>query len=125
MPDTFTTTADEVLAGIDLTGRQIVITGATAGLGLAAARAFARAGADIVLIGRDAAKLAAARETVDADGSGTITTEQGDLADLNAVAELAEKLKASLSRLTCWSSTPGSWPLLSSAARRVTRCSSP
>lgn len=99
MPDTFTTTADEVLAGIDLTRRQIVITGATAGLGLAAARAFARAGADIVLIGRDAAKLAAAQETVDADGSGTITTEHGDLADLNAVAELAEKLKASLSRL--------------------------
>jgi NAD(P)-dependent dehydrogenase (short-subunit alcohol dehydrogenase family) len=95
----FTTTADEVLAGIDLTGRQIVITGATAGLGLAAARAFARAGADITLTGRDAAKLAAARETVDADGSGTITTEQADLADLKAVAELAEKLKASLSRL--------------------------
>jgi NAD(P)-dependent dehydrogenase (short-subunit alcohol dehydrogenase family) len=99
MPDPFTTTADEVLAGIDLTGRQIVITGATAGLGLAAARAFARAGADIVLTGRDAARLAAAQETVDADGSGTITTEQADLADLNAVAELAEKLKASLTRL--------------------------
>lgn len=99
MSDTFTTTAAEVLAGVDLTGRQIVITGATSGLGLAAARASARAGADIVLIGRDRARLTPVQETVAADGLGAITTEQADLADLNAIAELAEQLKASRSTL--------------------------
>lgn len=48
-----TTTTDDILNGKDLTHRQVVVTGATGGLGLATARGFARAGADLVLIGRD------------------------------------------------------------------------
>ena len=40
----------------DLTGRHIIITGATSGLGLAAAHQLAQMGASLVAIGRDAAK---------------------------------------------------------------------
>lgn len=98
MSDTFTTTADDVLAGIDLTGRQIVVTGATAGLGLAVAKSFAKAGADLVLVGRDPGRLAAAVEAVGA-ATGTIVAEQADLADLGAVDDIGKRLAGRLSRL--------------------------
>ena len=52
-------TTDEVLAGIDLRGRTALVTGATGGLGLETARALATHGAEVILAGRDATKLAA------------------------------------------------------------------
>jgi NAD(P)-dependent dehydrogenase (short-subunit alcohol dehydrogenase family) len=50
-------TADEVLAGKDLSGRTVFITGANSGLGQETARAMAARGAHIILAGRDQAKL--------------------------------------------------------------------
>jgi NAD(P)-dependent dehydrogenase (short-subunit alcohol dehydrogenase family) len=50
-------TADEVLAGIDLSGRTVFITGANSGLGQETARALAARGAHVILAGRDQAKL--------------------------------------------------------------------
>jgi len=48
----------------DLTGRRALITGSSQGIGLALARGLADAGAQIVLNGRDTAKLEAAAETL-------------------------------------------------------------
>ncbi len=45
----FTTTADEVLAGVDLTGQRALVTGATSGVGAETARALAAHGAAVVL----------------------------------------------------------------------------
>ncbi|WP_327140415.1 SDR family NAD(P)-dependent oxidoreductase [Nocardia sp. NBC_01327] len=46
-------TTDEVLEGVDLTGRTALVTGATSGLGAETARALAAAGATVVLAARD------------------------------------------------------------------------
>jgi short-subunit dehydrogenase len=124
MPDTFLTTADDVLAGIDLTGRQIVVTGAAAGLGLSAATSFARAGADVLLVGRDGARLEAARQAVAASGSGTVSVEHADLADLNAVAELGKRLAGNLSRLDVLVLNAGVMAAPLERSRRAMRCSS-
>ena len=52
----------------DLSGRVALITGSSRGIGVALARALASAGARIVLNGRDAATLEAARATLSAEG---------------------------------------------------------
>jgi NAD(P)-dependent dehydrogenase (short-subunit alcohol dehydrogenase family) len=57
-PRTFsaTSTTDEVLEGIDLSGRVAVVTGASAGLGVETSRALAAHGAHVVLAARDLGK---------------------------------------------------------------------
>ncbi|MCH2169840.1 SDR family NAD(P)-dependent oxidoreductase [Myxococcota bacterium] len=50
------TTTEEVLEGIDLSGRTALVTGASGGLGAEAARALASRGAQVTLAARDAAK---------------------------------------------------------------------
>jgi NAD(P)-dependent dehydrogenase (short-subunit alcohol dehydrogenase family) len=49
------TTTDEVLAGVDLSGQRIVITGAASGLGFESARALAAHGAAVTVLARDQA----------------------------------------------------------------------
>ncbi len=53
----------------DLTGRIVLVTGSSRGLGAALARGLARAGAQIVLNGRDAATLETARVALEATGA--------------------------------------------------------
>jgi NAD(P)-dependent dehydrogenase (short-subunit alcohol dehydrogenase family) len=48
-----TTTADEVVAGLDLIGLRAVVTGASSGIGLETARSLARAGAEVTLAVRN------------------------------------------------------------------------
>jgi NAD(P)-dependent dehydrogenase (short-subunit alcohol dehydrogenase family) len=54
-------TADEVLEGIDLSGRHALVTGASAGLGVETTRSLARRGAKVTMAVRDLAKGGAAR----------------------------------------------------------------
>jgi NAD(P)-dependent dehydrogenase (short-subunit alcohol dehydrogenase family) len=49
----FASTAEEVIAGVDLTGKTVVVTGASSGLGLHTAKTLASAGADVVATVRD------------------------------------------------------------------------
>ena len=63
----FESTTDDVLAGVELTGRQILVTGASAGLGVETTRALAAHGASVTMAVRDLAKGAQAMEQVRAD----------------------------------------------------------
>jgi NAD(P)-dependent dehydrogenase (short-subunit alcohol dehydrogenase family) len=57
-------TTDDVLDGIDLSGRRIIVTGASTGLGEEAARAFAAVGASVTLAVRDPGRGAAAADRI-------------------------------------------------------------
>lgn len=71
-------------------GRVVVLTGATSGLGRAAAEQLARCGATVVIVGRDAGRCEAARDAVaERTGSRTLSTVVADLGDLQAVRRAA------------------------------------
>jgi NAD(P)-dependent dehydrogenase (short-subunit alcohol dehydrogenase family) len=57
-------TSDQVLDGIDLTGRLALVTGASSGLGAESARALAARGAAVVMTGRNVSKTEAAAEAI-------------------------------------------------------------
>ena len=89
----FESTTDDVLEGINLAGKTVLITGASAGLGIETSRALASVGATVYMLARDAAKLAAAADGVRATVPGaTIETGIVDLADLDSVRACAADL---------------------------------
>jgi NAD(P)-dependent dehydrogenase (short-subunit alcohol dehydrogenase family) len=66
MTETFgaETTTNEVLDGINLTGKRILVTGVSAGIGVETARALVAHGADVVGCARDLTKAFAATAEV-------------------------------------------------------------
>jgi NAD(P)-dependent dehydrogenase (short-subunit alcohol dehydrogenase family) len=84
------TTADEVLAGIDLGGRTALVTGGYSGIGLETTRALTKAGAQVVVPAR---RPDSAREQL-AGVDGTEVDEL-DLGDLASVAAFADRFLAS------------------------------
>jgi dehydrogenase/reductase SDR family protein 12 len=69
---------------VSLRGRTVVITGATSGLGRAAASQLAQIGARVILVGRDRDKAEATRaEIVAATGNGNVAVALADLSLLN------------------------------------------
>lgn len=90
-------TADEVLAGVDLKGKRFLITGAASGIGLETARALALRGASIVGAVRDLAKAGPATAAVRAaasQGGGSLELIALDLASLHSVRTGADELLA-------------------------------
>ncbi|MGZ4705293.1 MAG: SDR family NAD(P)-dependent oxidoreductase, partial [Acidimicrobiales bacterium] len=85
------TTADEVLETMDLTGRRVVITGAASGLGRESARALAVHGAAVTVLARSEERAMGALADVVAQVPGA-TVESGvvDLADLGSVRSFAD-----------------------------------
>ena len=90
-------TTDEVLAGTDLGGKRILVTGVSAGLGVETARALAAHGADVVGTARNLAKAEGAtgdvRAAAEANG-GSFEIVLLDLADLASVRKCADQLVA-------------------------------
>jgi dehydrogenase/reductase SDR family protein 12 len=77
----------------DLSGRTVVLSGATSGIGLAGARQLARMGAMLVLIARDADKAAALRDELQAGrGGARVQVVIADLGDPHAVRRAAAEV---------------------------------
>ena len=79
-----------------LTGRTVIVTGATSGLGKAAALELARLGADLILVGRNPEKAERVRAEITADsGSDRVRLEIADLSLMAEIRSLAERVLAS------------------------------
>ena len=88
------------LANYDLTGRTIVVTGATSGLGRQAAEQFARLGAHVIISGRNAAKAARVRADIASrTGSSELSVACADMAELAEVRAMADELIAAHPRI--------------------------
>ncbi|MDU8942293.1 oxidoreductase [Ovoidimarina sediminis] len=88
-------TVDEVLDGIDLTGKTAIVTGGYSGIGLEAVKGLATRGAAVIVPVRSPEKAA---ETL-AGLPGKITTLPMDLADLGSVRRFADAVNAEQGRL--------------------------
>lgn len=89
-------TAEQVSEGIDLSGKNALVTGANTGLGIETTRVLALRGANVTMACRNADRAKTAREKIISESGGAIKPEQLDilLLDLNKlerVREAAEK----------------------------------
>ena len=89
-------TTDQVLEGVDLSGKRVLVTGVSAGLGVETARVLAAHGATVVGAARDLAKAERATEAVRAGAAngGSLSLVELDLASLASVRACADGLVA-------------------------------
>ena len=72
----------------DMTGRAVIVTGGTGGLGRACAEAIAALGARTIVVGRDPEKLDAAEREI----GGEVAGYEADLSLMSEIQDLAERL---------------------------------
>jgi NAD(P)-dependent dehydrogenase (short-subunit alcohol dehydrogenase family) len=91
-----TSTTDEVLRSINLSGKRVLVTGVSAGLGVETARALAAHGAQVIGTARNLSKAQAATEQVRAQATsgGSLRLAELDLASLDSVRRCADGLLA-------------------------------
>ncbi len=92
-----------------MSGKTVLVTGATAGIGLEASVSLAAMGADVILVARDAARGAAARDEVQTrSGSQAVSLMQCDFASQRQIRALAAEVVASRPRLDVLVNNAGS-----------------
>lgn len=91
------TTAEEVVTGIDLTGKRIVITGGASGIGVETARALAKQGAEVTLAVRNLDKGdKTASDIIASTGNMNIHVAKLDLLDKQSIISFVSNWKGSL-----------------------------
>jgi NAD(P)-dependent dehydrogenase (short-subunit alcohol dehydrogenase family) len=92
-----TSTTDDVLSGVNLKGKRILVTGVSAGIGVETARSLAAHGAQVIGTARDLTKAKAATGEVRKDAAanaGSFELVELDLANLKSVRACADGLLA-------------------------------
>lgn len=96
----FHSTADEVINGIDLTGKRAIVTGGASGIGIETVKTLAKAGAEVTIAARN---VAAARKVADqiiaSTGNSKVLVAQLDLADLSSIKNFVGNWKGTLDLL--------------------------
>jgi NAD(P)-dependent dehydrogenase (short-subunit alcohol dehydrogenase family) len=93
----FRSTADEVVTGIDLSGKRVIVTGGASGIGIPTAAALAGAGAEVTLAVRNTdAAMPVAREITGTAGGPRVLVEPLDLADRSSVAAFVSRWRGPL-----------------------------
>jgi NAD(P)-dependent dehydrogenase (short-subunit alcohol dehydrogenase family) len=90
-----TSTTDEVMSGVDLKGKRVLVTGASSGIGVETARSLAAHGAQVVGAARDLKKADASTDQVRKDAAangGSFELMALDLASLTSVRASADAL---------------------------------
>jgi NAD(P)-dependent dehydrogenase (short-subunit alcohol dehydrogenase family) len=82
-----------------MAGKTCIVTGATAGIGAALAAGLAQRHAQVVLVGRDAGRLADVAKRCTEAGAGSVTTYRCDFAVLDEVRDLGVRLLEDLPRI--------------------------
>lgn len=82
--------------------KTIVVTGGSAGIGLAIAQRFARDGWQIAIIARDEARLKQAAAILTGAGAAGVLAISADVADAAAIDAAAERIESTLSPIEAW-----------------------
>jgi NAD(P)-dependent dehydrogenase (short-subunit alcohol dehydrogenase family) len=91
-PFDFSSTADDVIDGIDLSGHRAIVTGGSSGIGVETARALASAGAEVTLaVRRTAAGDHVAAELVRSTGNEAISVQPLELSDQRSVTRFVDR----------------------------------
>src|ERR1700719_3826953 len=90
-----TSTTEDVLSGIDLRGKRILVTGVSAGIGVETARSLAAHGANVIGTARDLDKAKSVTAQIRKDAAangGSLELVELDLANLASVRNCADQL---------------------------------
>ena len=95
-----TTTAAQVLAGLDLGGQRMIVTGGASGIGIETARALAGAGAEVTLAVRDVSDGERAAESIRAgERTDAVHVEALELTDLDSIDAFVDSWSGPLDAL--------------------------
>lgn len=100
----------------DFTGKRVVITGGSRGMGFEMARAFSSLGATVAIASRKLESCESAAEQITAETGGTVRPYALQVADWNACSEFAERVWEDLGGVDVLVNNAGSSPLYDSVA---------
>lgn len=94
---------------MNMQGKTVLITGATNGMGQAAAEALAEKGASVILVGRDQGKCKKTLKRIQKAGGGDHTYYVADLSEQRQVRDLAAQVQRDHHRLDVLFNNAGAW----------------